>query len=93
MEKERFIAMLHDLQSVQLEATLKGVDCFCLRSSYYKADPESGDEPDELNMEVTVFLRGDDTDADYGSFRFYESQEPDEWFRSFNNLKAFISCL
>ena len=93
MEKERFVKMLHDLQQLQVEATLKGVHSFIIRSCYDKADPSLGDEPDELSIGVTVFLRGDDVEPDYGSFGFYESQEPAEWFRSFNNLKAFVSCL
>jgi hypothetical protein len=93
MEKERFVKMLQDLQQLQMEATLKGVHSFIIRSYYDKADPELGDEPDEFSIGVTVFLRGDDTELDYYRAGFYESQEPAEWFRSFNNLKAFVSCL
>lgn len=93
MEKERFVKMLHKVQELQAEATLNGVHSFIVRSSYSKADPELGDEPDELIIDVTVFLRGDDIDPDYGSFKFYEDLEPAEWTRTFNNLKAFVSCL
>ena len=92
MEKERFVKMLQDLQQLQVEATLKGVRSFGIHSYYDKADPDLGDEPDEFSINVTVFLRGDDIDPDYGSFSFYESQEQVDWFRTYNNLKAFVSC-
>lgn len=93
MEKERFVEMLQHLQQLQVEATLKGVHSFIIRSCYDKADPSLGDEPDELSIGVTVFLRGDDIEPDYIRADFYESQSGADWFRTFNNLKAFVSCL
>lgn len=93
MEKERFVKMLQDLQQLQMEATLKGVHSFIIRSCYDKADPSLGDEPDEFSIDVTVFLRGDDIEPDYHRADFCESQSEADWFRTFYNLKAFVSCL
>lgn len=93
MEKERFVKMLQDLQQLQMEATLKGVHSFIIQSCYDKADPSLGDEPDEFSIDVTVFLRGDDIEPDYHRADFYESQSAADWFRTFYNLKAFVSCL
>ena len=57
-----------------------------------ESDPDLGDEPDELGITGHIFLRGDDTEGDYMSFGFYESQSQADWVRTYNNIKAFISC-
>ena len=92
MERERFEEMLDKVQALQRETTIHGIHSFIVRTAYWKADPELGDEPDELDIDVTVFLRGDDVEPDYYSCKFYESESAADWFRAYNNLKAFVSC-
>lgn len=93
MDKERFVKMLGDLCELQASATLNGVNSFEIQTHYWKSDPDCGDEPDEFAITGYVYLRGDDSEGDYLRYGFYESQEPADWFRTFNNLKAFVSCL
>lgn len=93
MERERFVKMLGNLWELQTFAMLHGAHTFEITAHYWKSDPDCGDEPDEFGISGCVFLRGDDSEGDYLSFSFYEGQEPADWFRTFNNLKAFVSCL
>jgi hypothetical protein len=92
MEKERFITMLHDLQKLQEEAVLKGVHSFVINTRYCKADPDCGEETDELGIYGHIFLRFDDTEGDYLAFEFFEGEDQATWFRMFNRIKYFISC-
>lgn len=92
METQRFSEMLHRLQGIQEEAMLRGVHSFEITTRYYKSDPDCGDEPDELGIYGHIFLRGDDTEDDYMSFGFHEFQSQADWVRTYNNIKAFISC-
>lgn len=92
MEKERTLEMLSNLTALQAEAMVNGVKAFEVTARYLRADPDAGDEPDELSIYGHIFLRGDDTDEDYMSFGFYESQSQADWVRTYNNIKAFISC-
>lgn len=92
MEKERTLEMLSNLTALQAEAMVNGVKVFEVAARYCKSDPDLGDEPDELGITGHIFLRGDDTEGDYMSFGFYESQSQADWVRTYNNIKAFISC-
>ena len=91
MEAKRFVGALHEVQTLQEQAVLKGIHTFNVDFHYYKSDPELGDEPDELFLSVTVFRTGeDDVDDDYGRFEFWERQDAATWFRTLCNLKSFV---
>lgn len=92
MEKERTLEMLSNLTALQAEAMVNGVHAFEINARHWKADPDAGDEPDELGITGHIFLRGDDTEEDYMALGFYESQPQADWVRTYNNIKAFISC-
>ena len=92
MEKERTLEMLSNLTALQAEAMVNGVHAFEINPRNWKAERDRGDEPDELGITGHIFLRGDDTDGDYLPFGFYEIQSQADWVRTYNNIKAFISC-
>lgn len=90
METQRFLNMLEKLQVLQRNATLGGIYSFELKSCFWKADPDLGDEPDEFVLYVTVFKTGDDSDEDYARFEFHEYQSTAEWFQTYNRLRYFV---
>lgn len=82
--------MLDHLQAIQRNATLRGISSFEVKTGYWRADPELGDEPDELVIFVTIFRTDSDLDEDYARFEFTESKSGADWWRMLQNIKAFV---
>ena len=90
METKRFLDMLGLLQAIQCNATLHGITSFEVKTAYWRADPELGDEPDELAIFVTIFRTDSELDEDYARFEFTESRSEADWWRMLQNIKAFV---
>lgn len=73
------------LQDLQMKAFRKGIHSFEINARCYE---DEGYEA--LSIIVTVFLKGDDSDDDYGRFDFNIDLGYAYNVRMLNNLKAFI---
>lgn len=75
---------LQELQDLQVKAFTNGIESFEIGARHFDDGP---------GFTVTVFLKGDDTDEDYGRFEFWDLDDSVKTFRTLNNLKSFINVL
>ena len=92
--------VLHELQYVQTEAFNLGIHSFEINSRVSPYEDE-GEGPEGLIREygdteeryivITVFLRGDDTDEDYESWRIWDSLTFSQAITRVNEIRQFIN--
>ena len=98
--REQMADILRELHYAQIDAMNLSVHSFEINSRVSPYDDE-GEGPEGLIREygdteeryiiVTIFLRGDDSDDDYGSWRFYDSISSREANNKIIEIQDFIS--
>lgn len=76
---------LKTLQDLQMEAFKNGINQFEINARRIK-DDEGG----YICLAVYILLCGDNSDGDYGSFRFYDDVEEIRNQQELHKLKTFI---